>query len=481
MRNTWRPALFVLFVSFTALFFGTGLHPLWLLTWIAPIPVLLLALLVSRKIAFVVALLAWSACELNQWHYFHAVLGMPTPIVLVIVWLPALFFAADVLLYRWLLQKSAWRAALVFPCFWVVCEFLGESTSIHGTAGNISYSQMNFLPVVQLASVTGIWGISFCIFLFASTASVLLSGNAGRAEKRVLGIAVGLTFAAVLSYGGWRLYSTPAAQTVEVGLLASDLPQNILTEEHNDTLRLMHQYAVEAEKLAAQGANVVIIPEKIAILHDSDLPEVDPLFTSVAAKTGASVVVGVIHPTSNARWNEARMYLPDGRIRTYEKHHMLPPFESPFTVGTEQTEWKEPSGRWGMTICKDMDFPALSRDYGKDGTGLLLVPAWDFNLDGWLHGRMAILRGVESGFSIARAPKQGILTITDDRGRVLAERETNSAPFASLVAAVPVRHDDTLYARWGNWFAWVNIAGLVLLIVSGIGKERRTQSLVVSR
>jgi apolipoprotein N-acyltransferase len=481
MRNTWRPVLVALFVSFTALFFGTGLHPLWLLIWIAPIPVLLLAPRVSRKLVFAVALLAWSACGFNQWHFFHGVLGMPTPIVLLIVWLPALLFAADVLIYRWLLQRSAWRAALVFPSFWVFCEFLGESTSIHGTAGNISYSQMNFLPILQLASVTGIWGISFCIFLFASTVSALWSGQAGREEKRKLAIAVALTFSAVLGYGGWRLLSAPAAQTVEVGLLASDLPQNILTEEHNDTLRLMRQYAVEAEKVAAQGANVVIIPEKIAILRDSELPEVDPLFTSVAAKTGASVVVGVIHPTSSAKWNEARMYLPDRRIRTYEKHHMLPPFESPLTVGTERTEWKEPSGRWGMTICKDMDFPALSRDYGKDGTGLLLVPAWDFNLDGWLHGRMAILRGVESGFSIARAPKQGIMTVTDDRGRVLAERETNSVPFASLVAAVPVRHDDTLYTRWGNWFAWVNIAGLVFLIVSGIGKQRHTRSLVLSR
>jgi apolipoprotein N-acyltransferase len=56
-----------------------------------------------------------------------------------------------------------------------------------------------------------------------------------------------------------------------------------------------------------------------------------------------------------------------------------------------------------MTICKDMDFPGLSREYGQDDTALLLVPAWDFELDGWLHGRMAILRGVESGFSIARA------------------------------------------------------------------------------
>ena len=68
---------------------------------------------------------------------------------------------------------------------------------------------------------------------------------------------------------------------------------------------------------------------------------------------------------------------------------MLPPFESSFTVGTKRTEWQEPSGRLGITICKDMDFPHLSRQYGNDGVGLVLVPAWDFNMDGvaaWPHG-----------------------------------------------------------------------------------------------
>ena len=104
---------------------------------------------------------------------------------------------------------------------------------------------------------------------------------------------------------------------------------------------------------------------------------------------------------------------------------------------------------------------------------LLLVPAWDFDIDGWLHGRMAILRGVESGFSIVRCPKQGILTVTDDHGRVIAERDTSSSAqagspaFASLVATVPVRHDATIYARLGDWFGWLNIALLVGLIAAG--------------
>jgi apolipoprotein N-acyltransferase len=455
--------------SAAAFYFGTGLQPIWWLVWVAPVPVLLLVPKVSRAWAFAIAFLALAAGNLNWWHYTHDALRLPLGVVLQIVLLPALVFAVDVLVYRSFLRSSMWRAALIFPSIWVFYEFVSESFSPHSTAGNISYSQMNFLPILQLTSVTGIWGISFCLFLFASTVSVLLSGNKSPLAKRRLAIAMGAVFVVVLGFGVWRLHSTPATQsTVKVGLLASDLPQNILAEKHDDTMRLLREYAEEAEKLAGQGAQVIVIPEKTAVVVHSDWAEVDSLFTSLAKKTGVNIIVGVIHPTPGAKWNEARLYTPDGKILTYEKHHLLPPFESSFAVGTEQTEWQEPSGRWGITICKDMDFPRLSREYGNDGTGLLLIPAWDFDVDGWLHGRMAILRGVESGFSIARAPKRGILSATDDRGRVLAERETNSAPFASLVAVVPVHHDATIYARFGDWFAWANIAALLALIAAAI-------------
>jgi apolipoprotein N-acyltransferase len=84
-----------------------------------------------------------------------------------------------------------------------------------------------------------------------------------------------------------------------------------------------------------------------------------------------------------------------------------------------------------------MDFPALTRQYGELGIVLLLVPAWDFVVDGWLHGRMAILRGVESGLPIVRAAKQGLLTVSDDRGRILAQQSSAAAPISFLTTSVP--------------------------------------------
>jgi apolipoprotein N-acyltransferase len=463
--------------SSAAVYFGTGLRPVWWLAWLAPIPVLLLAPRVPAWLAFALALLAWTIGDLNESYYFSTVLRIPLAVTALFAVLPALIFAADVLAYRTVLRSSAWRAALIFPSIWVCYEFAIQSFSPHSTAGNISYSQMDFLPILQLASVTGIWGVSFCLFLFASTVSALATGNGNRDEKRRLATGVGIALLAVLGFGAWRLSSAPAAGTeIPVGLIASDLKQNRLTEEYGETMRLLREYAAAARLLGSRGAKVVVIPEKIGVVTDSDLAEVDPLLKSVAAETGANIVLGVIHSTAHATWNEARLYAPDGTIRIYEKHHMIPSFESEFDVGTERTAWSESSGRWGIAICKDLDFPRLSREYGNDGTGLLLVPAWDFDLDGWLHGRMAILRGVESGFSIVRAPKAGILTVSDDRGRVLAEIDSKSAPFASLLAAVPVRHDGTIYARFGDWFAWMNIAALIALTVTAVTRRRRAGS-----
>lgn len=81
------------------------------------------------------------------------------------------------------------------------------------------------------------------------------------------------------------------------------------------------------------------------------------------------------------------------------------------------------------------------------------------------------MRGVEYGSSIVRSAKVGFLTVSDDRGRVLAEASTTpQAPFRTLLAAVPVRHDSTLYQELGDWFAWLNLAllcGLALFAVLG--------------
>jgi apolipoprotein N-acyltransferase len=131
----------------------------------------------------------------------------------------------------------------------------------------------------------------------------------------------------------------------------------------------------------------------------------------------------------------------------------------------------QPSGTWGLQICKDLDFPALSREYAADGANLLLVPAWDFKVDGWLHARMAMLRAVENGFALARAGRNGLLTLSDNRGRVMAEAATVSEHFVAVTGKLNVTRERTLYSRTGDWFAWLCL--VVLLALFGLLFVRR--------
>ncbi len=476
MASSRKPLIFAIvavLVSAIAIYFGTGLHPIWWLTWIAPLPVLLVAPRLSRWRAFGVAFAAFTLGALNVWSYDRIV--TPLFITLVILFAPSLLFAWIVSMHRiFILRGQTFRAAFALPILWSAFEYLLEFRSPHSTWGNLAYTQMNCLPLIQIASVTGIWAISFIVLLFTSAIAALL-GTFEWPDRRHSKTGVALTVAAifllVFGYGAYRLHSNPASPRVTVALIASDTK---LSPRGPATVALVRAYADHFAALAAQGAKVIIFPEKIGRIKGDDLAQADSILEQAARDNHVTILVSFEHQPN---LNEARLYSPDGRLEaTYEKHHMLPAFESHLLPGTARLTFHRPSddgteGKWGVEICKDMDFPLLSRQYANDGAGLLLVPAWDFIADGWLHDRMAILRGVESGFSIARVAKQGLLTLTDDRGRVLAERNSaaqflnTSDPFTTLTGSIPVRNQPTIYARTGDWFAWLNLALAVLLFL----------------
>ena len=146
--------------------------------------------------------------------------------------------------------------------------------------------------------------------------------------------------------------------------------------------------------------------------------------------------------------------------------------ESGYAVGDASLIAPVTAATSGVAICKDLDFPALGRHYAARGAALMLVPAWDFGVDGRQHERMAAMRAVESGFALARTANQGLLTVRDDRGRLVAEARSDAAPLAMFAATVMVRPDATVYARYGDWFAWLCV--IVAAVILGRLAMKRT-------
>jgi len=262
------------------------------------------------------------------------------------------------------------------------------------------------------------------------------------------------------------LQSNTAAQSVAVTLIAKDVPMNLYLGSEEQALELLREYADEIRRVTPTGTNAVVLPEKIARVSESALPGVDALFSSAASATRGPIVLGIVRKTPSGAFNSCRFYSGDGKLEAnYDKHHLIPNVE-PEKPGDKNVILDQPSGRWGLQICKDMDFPKLSRQYAAEGADLLLVPGWDFNVDRWLHARMAVLRAVENGFALARSARNGLLTLADNRGRILVELPTTSGRFVSMSGNVNVSREETFYTRSGDWFAWLCVAALVILLAS---------------
>jgi len=454
-------------LSALAWWFGSGLHPQWWLTWLAPLPVLWLAPRTHARWAALAAFAAYAIGGLDLWTYAHTYIGLPMAVIAYVLSLPALAFALGVLLFRrLLLRKRAVAAALAMPAVWVAIEYINNLVSPHGTWGSVAYTQMDALPVIQIAAVTGLWGVSFLVLLLpAAVAAQAVPQIPRRSRAAVLAVALPLV-AAALIYGACRL-QVPTATTLRVGLASLQAPVDpALPGASGEALET--RYVQVIQRLSSGGARVVVIPETSFSTGASTVPE----FAQLAHQDNLTLDVGIdFTGDPQARRNMAMVFQPGlATPATYDKHHLLPGLD-PFTPG-QAYRTLDGTPRIGLAICKDMDFHDIGDAYAARGAQLMLVPADDFTVDGWLHSRMAIMRGVESGFAVARAARKGRLTLSDDRGRVLAEASSERQD-AELVGDLPLRQARTLYSRWGDWFAWLDLALLAALLLSACLPVRR--------
>jgi len=167
-------------VSAALAYFGTGLHPIWWAIWLAPIPVLAISPGLHGGTAFLLAAFTWLIGEMNQWNYVRHTIELPMQITVLYFAVPAVVFGLGILFVRSFLRRgSLLLASLALPVYWVAYEYLTAITSPHSTWGNLAYTQMNCLPVIQIAAITGLWGISFIVFMFAAAVASLLSGAGG--------------------------------------------------------------------------------------------------------------------------------------------------------------------------------------------------------------------------------------------------------------------------------------------------------------
>ncbi|WP_051792868.1 nitrilase-related carbon-nitrogen hydrolase [Amycolatopsis jejuensis] len=442
-------------------YFGTGLAPIAVLTWLAPLPVLLLA---TRAGGWTTAGTAFGAFLLgtaNIWVYQSHSGDEPLwPFGAAIDVGMSLLFTFTVWVFWALVRRGRTvLASLAAPAAWTGVLYLIAILNPMGMMGSLANDQGDAPLVLQTASWAGMWGVEFLVLLPACAVAALCAPGAARLRT---GAVAGVILVLALGYGALRL-STEDGPAVRMAAITQNAGYHWGPELGAAEGRVLVEDYVRQIAAMPDGVRLVVLPEA-AFSAEEEWPSslVEPMRRAAAARN-AAIVVGFTYYDRPGKHNYdyALAFPADGAPPArYLKHHDLvspPGRDLVFVPGTDSPT--------GLVICGDTTFASPSRDYAAAGSRVLAIPAelavppGSNDEGGWQHTRNALLRGVENGQSIALSDANGSLMLSDGYGRVLGEARTGGpAPFVTVTADVPAGPGTTFYTRIGDWFAWLCLA-----------------------
>jgi len=380
---------------------------------------------------------------------------------------------------------------------WTALEYL-RTYALSGFPWNLlGYSQLPNLAFAQVASVTGVYGVSFLLVLASAALAVpFLPGVPRRRAWAIVGAAA-LLVAAAHGVGAWALRGTDGAvPPLRVGVVQGNIDQALKwTPAALD--RTLDTYARLSTQAAAAGADLIVWPETAAPLLLRHDPARLHQVRALAESLGRPLLVGAPDRTAGAPvrlQNSAMLLGPDGRLLAkYDKMHLVPfgeyvPLRSvlffvdklatgigDFAPGEFRTLFRLPRGTFAVSICFEVIFPAEVRAAVADGAEFLV----NITNDAWFgrsaapaqHLRMAAFRALETRRYLARAANTGISALVDPYGRVLAS--THLFEEAVLVRGLTPRRDLTPYVRFGDWFAAAASLAAGGWVASAWAAERR--------
>ena len=404
----------------------------------------------------------------------------------------ALFPALFGLIVRRLTVAHGPMALVAAPFVWAATE-LGRTHLFTGFPwALLGYSQVTLLPIAQLASLAGVYGVSMLVAAVSATLALAL-------RRRYLPLAIAL--ALVLACAAWgqrRLTANDLTQTgdpVRVGLIQGNVDQGIKWDPSRasaifeDYLRMTHQ-------AIASGAQLLLWPESSTPFMYEEEPFNAARIRAVVQQAHVSLLFG----SDQIEWkavgtrripdkyfNSAFLLRPDGRTAgVYRKMHLVPfgeyvPlqkllfFAAPLTeqVGTfwpgEHPELLPVDGHpVSVAICYEVVYPALVREFVRGGSELLTTitnDAWFGDTSApYQHFQQASMRAIEEGRYLVRAANTGISGIVDPYGRVV--EQTPIFQPAVLVGDARFLKTTTWYTRQGDVLAYASVLLVAVLLVA---------------
>ena len=364
----------------------------------------------------------------------------------------------------------------------------------------LGYTQYRTLPLIQIADITGVYGVSLLILLVNFFLYQLWRWVRGKDGATYPFLATFTTIPLLLItiwYGFVSLNREVAGKEVKIALAQGNIPQDIKWDPsfQEETVAI---YERLSRKSAASGAALIVWPESSLPFFFQKELTYSARVSSLARELGAALIVS--SPAldyENGRellLNSAFLIAADGTtVGRADKVHLVPfgeyvplanllPFVKKmvegigdFSPGRAPTPLNAPFGKIGVLVCFEGIFPEISRAYVNKGVGLLV----NITNDAWFgdssapyqHLSMTVFRAVENRVPLVRSANTGITAIIDSRGHVRGM--TGLFREALLSGEVRIGADKSFYTQHGDIFARGCLLGSAGLLVGVLLRKRR--------
>ncbi|MFI5965786.1 apolipoprotein N-acyltransferase [Streptomyces asoensis] len=372
-------------------------------------------------------------------------------------------------------RGRVWAALPVLPSAWLAIELVRSWQGLGGPWGMLGASQWQVEPALRLASVGGVWLLSFLVVAVNVSVAVLVCVPASRAPA-----VAGLVATAATASAAWVWSPRPETEgqtriaVVQAGVI--DGPDRRFDREEQLTRRLV-----------GQDVDLIVWGESSVGYDLADRPDLARRIAALARSTGAdilvnvdarrsdrpgiyksSILVGAGGPTGD-RYDKMRLvpfgeYIPARSLLGWATSVGKAAGEDR-RRGTGQVVMDAGAGlRIGPMVCFETAFPDMSRHLAEDGADVLVAQSSTSSFQqSWApaqHASLGALRAAETGRSFVHSTLTGVSAVYDPSGRRVGSWLGTDASTAA-VFSVPLADGVTPYVRFGDWP--VHLALLVLV------------------
>ena len=457
------------------------------LTWVALVPLLYAVRGRTGKQAFFLGYLAGvvhtMTCLFWIRHAIYHYGGFSYAVSLLILLLLSCIMAVYPAVFALIARK--WETAPFFyvfalPFVWVTLEWIRAHAITGFPWSNLGYTQMPFLRLVQVADITGVYGISFLLVLSNTVIAGFLFNYFRRAGIAFLAACI----AVVLMYGFWRPEQIRNVESrtepLTVGIIQGNIAQNEKWDASfkDVTIGRYELFSLESVKDTPKP-DLIFWPESAMPFFYGLDEKLTPEVNGIVQKMGKPLLfgsLGLANVDGKAHLlNRAYLVDQNAHIRgAYAKQHLVPfgeyvPysdllfFVNHIAVGDIDFIPGQDSGPLllgerpiGVLICYEAIFPDISRATVRKGAQVLMNmtnDAWYGDTGGpYQHLEIARLRAIEFRVPLVRAANTGVSAAFDATGLELGRLALNTAGFLNCtVHPMPYL---SFYAKYGDLFAW---------------------------